>query len=954
MVDAAEILSSPDYLNANAATKNAIFDKHVASSQDFTSANAVTQTAIRTRFGLANATPVEPPSVGADAIPGARTPAQPAPSWGAVPFEALAHAPESAAKAVVGLAEAAAKPITTAKSLLDIAAGGLREGARKVLPPSAFNFIESLDANPDAARQASETAKAFGGEMAASYGSEEAIRRTLATDPFKAAMDLSALLRGGAGLARRVPVAGAEPVANALARAGELVDPITGLAKGAVAATDAIGGAATKVGDTMFSPKRVAINALIERGGVPDVINAMEATKNLPVTPGAPAATLAERMAAAGSNNPAFAGLERGLVNVNTPAGREAYNVVQQRAQAIQDQLGRIDAQLQQGANAMAPKASADLQAVRTQLLSRLEQEQGALTAMGESVAKALPDTGQRAPGEAVASRAEALRNEMKKTEVEPAYKKAFDTAGATPIDVGNVVAKTEEILGRPLSSFDPSTSPEIVRKLAALKGEPTPGEFVQLGERGGYTAPGGPPKPPAATLEELDAMRKAVNNDIASASASNAPDAGARLRNLGQVHKAIDEAVAKSSLPQEAKDLYGAALGTYREGFVPKFKTGVIPDMMKDTFRNEPKLLPDKVTDALLSNETRTGQFITTFKNDPAALDAIKTGIADKFRETVVDKTTKMIDPAKADGFMKDYGRQIDMLEKAGVGVKASLQQARDQAGKLKAGMDELAKTAEKMAKPADAEALVTWALKSPIEMDSIAKRLGADAKGALAHELTERALAPIKANDPAAALAYLGKNAKSIKIGLGPNGDKIHADLVNMAKFQQNVMSIAESAVKPIVPTTVSLQKAYTPQELTDLKVVADEIARMNKVDALSKAGRESVQNATTLASEAAAAQGLKATEIPSLMSRTFTMVKNVFKRHEAKMNDKATAALIDYMYKNPDKAAADLAAALERQAPKPPVSIAPALSSAVTAPTLTINRLAPPQDNRNAMAR
>lgn len=54
-MDPSEILSSPDYLNANAATKNAIFDKHVASSQDFTSANAETQTAIRARFGLANA-----------------------------------------------------------------------------------------------------------------------------------------------------------------------------------------------------------------------------------------------------------------------------------------------------------------------------------------------------------------------------------------------------------------------------------------------------------------------------------------------------------------------------------------------------------------------------------------------------------------------------------------------------------------------------------------------------------------------------------------------------------------------------------------------------------------------------------------------------------------------------------------------------------------------------------
>jgi len=932
--------------------------------------------ALAKQFGSVSSAVAPPPPGAMDAIPGARVsaptpavdysalakqfggvtqaPAQSAPSWSAVPLEAAVNAPESAAKTVVGLAEMATKPVTTAKGMLDIAAGGVREGARKVLSPAVFNFIESLNSSPQAAEQASSMAKAMGGELANRYGSEEALRRTLATDPFGAFMDLSAVLQGGAGLARRVPVAGAELVANALARAGTLVDPLTGLAKGAVAATDAIGGAATKVGETMFSPDRVAINALIERGGVPDIINAMEATRNLPVTPGAPAATLAERMAAAGSNNPAFAGLERGLVNVNTPAGREAYNVVQQRAQAIQEQLGRIDAQLQRDANAVVPGTTTPLSSVREQIAARLEQEQGALAAMSEGVAKGLPDVGQRAPGEAIAERTGALRKEIKETVVTPAYKEAFKAAGDMPIDVGNVVAKTEEILGRPLSSFDPSTAPAIVRTLSALKGEPTPGAFVQLGERGGYTLPGGPAKTPAGTLEELDAMRQAINADIRDAKA--APNADVRLRNLGQVHKAIDEAVAKSILPQEAKDLYGKALDTYRgpEGFVDRFKTGFIPDMLKNTFRNEPKLLPDNVMPTVLSNETRAGDFIRAAKGDPKMLADAQVGIADMFREAVVDKTTKMIDPAKADKFTKDFGRTIDMLEKAGVDVKASLQQARDQAEKLKAGMDSLAATAKRLGKPQDAEGLVAATLKSPADMDFVYKRLDGGGRSALAYQLTEGALAPIREGNPTAALKYLEDNAKALKAGLGPKGDKIHADLVGMAKLQQNIMSVAESATKPIVPTTVSLKKAYTQQELTDLKVVADEIARMNKVDALAKVGRESTKNATTLASEAAAAQGTKASEFPSLMSRTFTMVKNVFKRHEAKMNDKATAALIDYMYKNPDKAAADLAAALERQAPKPRVSISPALSSAVAAPTLTINRLAPPQENRNSMAR
>lgn len=52
MANAAEILSSPDYVNANAETKRAIFDKHVAKDPNYADANADTQRAIRAKFGI--------------------------------------------------------------------------------------------------------------------------------------------------------------------------------------------------------------------------------------------------------------------------------------------------------------------------------------------------------------------------------------------------------------------------------------------------------------------------------------------------------------------------------------------------------------------------------------------------------------------------------------------------------------------------------------------------------------------------------------------------------------------------------------------------------------------------------------------------------------------------------------------------------------------------------------
>ena len=56
MADLSSILTDPNYVNANAATKQAIFDKFSAADTNFTGANSATQNAIRAKFGLAVST----------------------------------------------------------------------------------------------------------------------------------------------------------------------------------------------------------------------------------------------------------------------------------------------------------------------------------------------------------------------------------------------------------------------------------------------------------------------------------------------------------------------------------------------------------------------------------------------------------------------------------------------------------------------------------------------------------------------------------------------------------------------------------------------------------------------------------------------------------------------------------------------------------------------------------
>lgn len=53
MANPTEILSSPEYLNANDETKKAIFDKHIAADPNYVNASPETQQAIQQRFGIA-------------------------------------------------------------------------------------------------------------------------------------------------------------------------------------------------------------------------------------------------------------------------------------------------------------------------------------------------------------------------------------------------------------------------------------------------------------------------------------------------------------------------------------------------------------------------------------------------------------------------------------------------------------------------------------------------------------------------------------------------------------------------------------------------------------------------------------------------------------------------------------------------------------------------------------
>jgi hypothetical protein len=350
------------------------------------------------------------------------------------------------------------------------------------------------------------------------------------------------------------------------------------------------------------------------------------------VTPGAiPAA--GEVAATAGT--PGFATLQARAAEVPGLAGEYAFMQAQtataQRAQQArgQEKAGRVLAQLER----------------------RMET--------------ALQPANAEDVGSALFQSAEAKRQALKANVIEPAYQAAFKEAGDSRIDLASVVRQAEEILGKKLSEFDPSTAPETVRKLAQLVKRPEP---VPLGR--GDIAKNifvrRAPETPTATLQQLDDIRKAVNADIAAGKLSSDPAAATRLRNLGQIHSAIDNAVSTSTtLSDAAKQKYSAALNLYREQYVPQFKTGVNAQLFRTTGLNEPKIKPEDVVVKYFQPRgvSEAQNFVTMFGKDPDAMRVMRSGIEDLYTREVGKFT-----PEAHAAFLKKYADPIRVLDDAGM----------------------------------------------------------------------------------------------------------------------------------------------------------------------------------------------------------------------------------------------------------------------------------------------
>jgi hypothetical protein len=159
--------------------------------------------------------------------------AQPAPradlTAGEVATGAITNFPRSMGNLIGDIYTAITNPLQTGKSILDVGAGALQN----VLPE---RFVQAVGED----KQSRDMARKVGEFYAERYGTGEGLKRAVAEDPAGVLADLSTVLTGGATVAPRA-------VAQPLARAARVIDPLSATVK-------ATGAVASGVGKNIVAP----------------------------------------------------------------------------------------------------------------------------------------------------------------------------------------------------------------------------------------------------------------------------------------------------------------------------------------------------------------------------------------------------------------------------------------------------------------------------------------------------------------------------------------------------------------------------------------------------------------------------------------------------------------------------------------------------------------------------
>jgi hypothetical protein len=116
----------------------------------------------------------------------------------------------------------------------------------------------------------------------------------------------------------------------------------------------------------------------------------------------------------------------------------------------------------------------------------------------------------------------------------------------------------------------------------------------------------------------------------------------------------------------------------------------------------SEGKIKPEDVINKYFTpnGESEARQFTQLFGNNPDALVVGREGIEDLFRQKVIDASGE-VDPAKLAGFMKAYGRVIDIFDQSGMNLRTRFDAISRDSQRLAQIAEEAAASGNKLSPP-------------------------------------------------------------------------------------------------------------------------------------------------------------------------------------------------------------------------------------------------------------
>ena len=595
--------------------------------------------------------------------------------------------------------------------------------------------------------------------------------------------------------------------------------------------------------------------------------------------------------------------------------------------------------------------------AMTGQLTAEQQAAEAALAAQRQGVEGGIANVSQLQTGEALAAATKAIEDVTKTTVTGPAYRAAFDAAPEATINLSGLAGVAKGQRGELLTQLK-----GLAPNSAALLERYGPREVESM-VQGVPVKMTVPPAP--VTLEEAHAIRQAINIDRAALKGSNESGANITRARLSELYDSLNTAIKRDVSP-EAKALFEDANTLFKERIVDVFRTGQPSNLTRTSTLNQPMLLPGDIVSKTMASEGDALQFLKAFKQDPAAMQSLKKGVEDLYRQKVL-AGGKAATPEAHSAFMSTNERQLAALDNAGLGMSTRLNQIGNQVKGLTAAETALttrgaaipSKVAEAFKAEDEALNLASTTLgfkqtdklreaivNSPETASQALSRMDAPAKSSLARGVMQDAG---KASDP---LKYLVDNEQGIMRVLRANDPKTAKATFDMAKNAAEVAKLIEETgsqlgVKVQPSRSLSQMTQGLPQVRAVVEDIQTQLAQGKTFEELAAQGAKSQTSALKLFRE-------QTTPHMFPLNKVWSIANAVLGRLEGRIDAKLAVEIANEL-SNSATAAAAVGKAQARQAKQLTINEASkGVANLVRKipPGAAVNALAPAQPNQNAM--